>query len=330
LDVIFSEKRAERMKDYYSILLGFCLTVFLTVGSTNAAAQSKNPDAVASANAAENAAIRKAWEAWNGPCKPFRIIGNIYYVGPMGVSSFLITTPAGHILIDTGFESTVPRIRDSIGKLGFKERDIRIILNSHAHLDHSGGDAAMKDLTGAKIMMSAADADLLASGGTNDFTRFSTAMKRYPPARADRLLRDGDKVTLGGSTLTCHLTPGHTKGCTTWTMDVTEEGKVYHVLFFGSTSLLLGVNLVNNPKYPNIVEDYTATYQKLKSLPCDVFLAPHAGFFGLADKAARLERGEKPNPFIDPPAFRGCIDQAERTFLDQLKKEQQTQAVKRD
>jgi len=263
-------------------------------------------------------AIRKSWAEWNAPFKPFRIMGNVYYVGPAGVSSFLVTTPAGHILIDTGFEMTVPRIQASVSQLGFKLTDIKIVLNSHAHLDHAGGDARMKQLTGAQLMASEADAALLASGGTNDFTPYSDELKQFPPVKVDRLLRDGDVVSLGGSSLTCHLTPGHTKGCTTWTMDALDGGHAYHVLFFGSTSVLPGVHLVGNAKYPGIVQDYLATYQKLKALPCDVFLAPHAGFFGLAEKAQRLERGEQPNPFIDPQGYRTFIQSAEHTFLNQL------------
>jgi metallo-beta-lactamase class B len=266
--------------------------------------------------------MRNSWEAWNAPFNPLRIIGNVYYVGVTGVSSFLITTPDGHFLVDTGFEKTVPRIKESLTKLGFRLEDIKIVLSSHAHLDHVGGHALMKKLTGAKIMMSEADAALLASGGTTDFTPYATNVIAYAPATVDRLLHDGDTVSLGGTTLTCHLTPGHTKGCTTWTMDVTQENKVYHVLFFGSTTVLDGVSLVNNAKYPNIVEDYLSTYQKLKNLPCDVFLAPHAGFFGLANKAARLEKGEKPNPFIDPSAYRNFIGHAESDFRERLQREQ--------
>jgi metallo-beta-lactamase class B len=280
-------------------------------------------------NADENAALRKEWESWNAPFKPFRIIGNLYYVGPTGVSSFLITTPEGSILLDTGFETTVPRIRESMAALGLRFQDIKIILNSHAHFDHVGGDALVRELTGAKIMMSRADAEVLAGGGTNDFTPYSDEMKGFRPAKADRLLRDGDEVKLGGTTLTCHLTPGHTKGCTTWTMDATEDGKVYHVLFFGSTSILPGVSLVNNAKYPGIVEDYHATYRKLKALPCDIFLGPHGSFFSLAEKAERLERGEKPNPFIDPQGYRNFIEQSERKFLEQLEREKKTTASNR-
>lgn len=286
-------------------------------------------DAAKAANDAENAQMRKEWESWNTPFKPFRIIGNIYYVGVSGISSFLVTTSEGHILIDTGFDTTAPRIRDSVSKLGFKLSDIKVILNSHAHGDHVGGDRLMKEWTGAKIMMTAADADLLASGGTNDFTPYSDEMKRYPSAKADRIVRDGDVVELGGTKLVCHLTAGHTKGCTTWTMDVVEEGKTYHVVFFGSTTILPGVPLVKNSKYPEIAEDLAATYRKLKELPCDVFLAPHTSFFDLGGKVERLERGEKPNPFIDPAGYRRFIEKAEHTFVEQLEAERKKRDASR-
>ncbi|MGC3956902.1 MAG: subclass B3 metallo-beta-lactamase [Verrucomicrobiota bacterium] len=282
---------------------------------------------LAEKNAAENAAIKKEWESWNTPFPPFRLIGNIHYVGASGISSFLITTPEGHILMDTGFETTVPRIRESVAKLGFKLSDIKIILNSHAHTDHAGGHALMQELTGARILMSEADAALLASGGTNDFTPYSKELMGYRPAKADRILCDGDKVTLGGTTLTCHLTPGHTKGCTTWTMDVVEDGETHHVVFFGSTSILSGVPLVNNAQYPGIADDLTASYKRLKSLPCDVFLTPHTGFFNLPEKAGRLARGEKPNPFVDANAFKKFLEPAEQKFLRQLKQETQNQSI---
>src|SRR5215831_3728849 len=215
-----------------------------------------------SPGAGSDEAIRQSWIAWNAPFKPFRIIGNIYYVGTAGISSFLITTPQGHILMDTGFEMTVPRITNNLAVLGFRLQDIKILLSSHAHLDHTGGHAMMKSLTGARICISEADGALLASGGTTDFTPYSTNMVAYPAVAADRLLRDGETVSLGGVTLVCHLTPGHTKGCTTWTMDVQEEGRTYQVLFFGSTTVLDGVRLVNNPKYPGIAENYAATFKK--------------------------------------------------------------------
>src|SRR5262245_9490021 len=296
----------------------FCLTPTLHA-QTNAA--STNAMTAEERNAAENAELRKEWESWNAPFKPFRIVSNLYYVGPEGISSFLITTAQGHILLDTGFEMTVPRIRESVEKLGFKLTDIKIILNSHAHLDHAGGHALMKQLTGAKILMSGADAALLASGGTNDFTPYSREMIGYPPAKADRILRGGESLALVGAQLTCHRTPGHTKGCTTWTMDAQENGKRYHVLFFGSTSILPDVRLVNNEQYPAVAEDFARTYRKLKSMPCDVFLAPHSSFFGLAEKAGRLERGEQSNPFVNSTEFHEFIAKAEEKFRKQLEEE---------
>jgi len=313
------------------ILSVACLSALAGMGfAARAAAQDAPIANNTNAFSAEDIAMKKEWDKWNAPVKPFRLMGNIYYVGVAGISSFLITTSEGNILLDTGFEMTVPRIRDGVTKLGFRLEDIKIILNTHAHLDHAGGHALMRKLTGAKILMSEADAALLASGGTGDFTPYSDNMKSYTPVKADGLLRDGDKVTLGGVTMVCHLTPGHTKGCTTWTMDATEDGKVCRVLFFGSTSILPRVSLVNNPKYPNIAEDFASTYRKLKTLPCDVFLAPHTSFFGLAEKAERLKRGEKPNPFIDPQGYRDFIAKGESTFLEQLERERKEAGEKRN
>jgi metallo-beta-lactamase class B len=298
------------------------LVVSIVVGLFGRAARAQTPPA-------SDEAIRQSWNAWNAPFKPFRIIGNIYYVGTAGISSFLITTPQGHILIDTGFEMTVPRITNSVAQLGFQLQDIKLLLSSHAHLDHTGGHALMKSLTGARICISRGDAALLASGGTTDFTPYSTNMTAYPPVIADRLLRDADTVKLGGVTLVCHLTPGHTKGCTTWTMDVEEAAQTYHVLFFGSTTVLDGVRLVNNPKYPGIAKDYAASFKKLKALPCEVFLAPHAGFFNLADKSRRLDLGEKPSPFIDPVGYRKFIDESERAFKRRVAQEEKEAIAKK-
>jgi len=267
-----------------------------------------------------NAALNKMFQSWNQPFKPLRIIGNIYYVGASGVSSWLITSPEGHVLIDTGFEQTVPLIRDNVKKLGFRLEDIKFILASHAHVDHTGGHAMAKEITGARIVMSEADAALLASGGKTDFL---DEIMPYRPAKADQIVRDGEQIKLGRIALTVHLTPGHTKGCTTWTTVAEEKGKAYNVVFFGSTTVL--TKLVNNPKYPDIARDYAATFRKLKALPCDVFLAPHASFFGLEDKARRVAEGADPNPFVDSKAFPEYIDKAEGNFLAQLEKEQRGQ-----
>jgi metallo-beta-lactamase class B len=265
----------------------------------------------------------------NRPFPPCRIIGNLYYVGASDVASYLITTPNGHILINSGFEATVPLIRDSVRKLGFRFEDIKLLLNNHAHLDHAGGHATLKKQTGARIMMSEEDAALLARGGRGDFLPAKEEVVDYEPARADRIIRDGDVVTLGGMTLTAHLTPGHTKGCTTWTMKVEEGGKRYNVVFHGGTTILPTVRLVDNPKYPGIVEDYERTFRVLKGLPCDVFLAPHGFQFGLGEKARRLSAGGGPNPFIDPEGYRSFVAREEEAFRRQLGRERGASAAHR-
>lgn len=258
--------------------------------------------------------------AWNRPVEPFRIIGNIYYIGATEVSSFLITTPEGHILLDSGFAETVPLIQTNLQKLGFKIGDVKILINSHAHYDHAGGLADLKELTGAKLMTSEADAALLANGGKGDF-QWGDSLS-YKPVKVDRVLKDNDKVELGGITLTARLTPGHTKGSTTWVMKVKEAGKQLDVIFVGSTSAP-GYTLVDNPKYPGIVADYNHTFGLLKSLHCDVFLGPHGSFFSLLEKSAQLKKDEKNNPFIDPKGYRTFLEGSEKDFLEKLRKQQQ-------
>ncbi len=265
--------------------------------------------------------IVNSLRSMNRPFPPFRIIGNLYYVGASDVASYLIATADGLILINSGFEDTVPMIRDGVRKLGFKFEDIKVLLNSHAHIDHAGGHALMKELTGAEIVMSRADAELLANGGKGDFLPVSEEVIDYPPARADRLIGDSDRVTLGGMTLTARLTPGHTKGCTTWTMAVEEDGKTYNVVIYGSTTILPGVRLVDNPRYPRMAEDFAQTFRVLKSLPCDVFLGPHGVQFGLLEKARRREAGEMPNPFIDPGGYRAFVARSEEAVLRQRDRE---------
>jgi metallo-beta-lactamase class B len=269
------------------------------------------------------AQVERTVRTLNRPVEPFRLIGNIHYVGPAGVSSFLIATPEGHILIDTGFEPTVPLIREGMAKLGLKFEEIKLVLSSHAHFDHVGGHAQLKELTGASIVMSAGDADLLARGGKGDVLPLGDTLASYPPARADRIVRDGETFSLGGVALTAHLAPGHTKGSTTWTMETTEDGKTYRVVFYGSTTVLPGVRLVGNPTYPTIADDFAASFRTLKTLPCDVFLAPHGAMFGLEDKARRLKAGERPNPFIDPGGYRAFVERSEQTFLDALRRQRE-------
>jgi len=253
--------------------------------------------------------------ARNQPVKPFRIIGNIYYVGASDVTSFLIVTPQGHILLDSGFVETVPQIEQNVVQLGFKLADVKVLINSHAHFDHAGGLAQLKKLTGAKLMTSEADAQLLAAGGKGDFgfgDKFA-----YEPVKADRILRDGDTIKLGDVTMVAHLTPGHTKGCTSWTMKVHDGGKDYAVVFVGSTTVP-GYKLVDNKDYPTIADDYARTFRVLQSLPCDVFLASHGSFFSLDQKSKLLAEGKQPNPFIDPHGYQEFLKDTESDFKTKL------------
>jgi metallo-beta-lactamase class B len=231
----------------------------------------------------------------NDPFPPHKVIGNIYFVGPQALGSFLIVTPAGLILINSDYEVTVPVIRASVEKLGFKFTDIKILLGSHAHGDHMEGDALVKELTGAQVVAMAEDVPAL------------QAMKPKGKAHPiDRVIHDGDTVTLGGTTLTAHLTPGHTKGCTTWTMKAQENGRSYDVVFMGSMGVNPGVKLVNNADYPQIAEDFRRTFDTMRSLPCDVPLGSHPGMYGMAAKYAKV--GQGPNPYIDPEGYRIEID----------------------
>lgn len=258
----------------------------------------------------------------NQPAEPYRILGNLYYVGASDVTSFLIATPAGLILIDSGFAETVPMIRKHVEALGFKMADVKILLNSHPHFDHAGGLAAIKKQTGAKLAASQADAVLLASGGRGDHL-FGDKYP-YEPVTADRILKDGDRVELGGTALTAHLTPGHTKGCTTWTMKVAEGGRSYDVVFICSTSLLDGVSLTKNARYPNVAADFEQTFRTLRELPCDIFLGSHASFYNGLEKAKRLRQGADPNPFIDPAGYKAYLDRSEKAFRERLAAEKTT------
>jgi metallo-beta-lactamase class B len=251
---------------------------------------------------------------WNQPVPPFRIADNLYYVGAEGVASYLITTPAGDILLDTGFRETVPLVEASIRLLGFRVEDIRVLLVSHGHFDHVGGEAAMKAATHAKLLVSPAEAPLLERGGKGDFA-FGDRLN-YPPVTPDGLLKDGEAVRLGGVALVPHFTPGHTKGCTTWTMTVQDGGRARDVVFACSLSTP-DYQVVNNPAYPGIVEDLTRSFAAMRALPCDIFLAAHPWEFELDRKREALQTA-KPgdaNPFVDPQGYRAYIDRAQTALL---------------
>jgi len=246
----------------------------------------------------------------NQPVEPFRIIGNIYYVGASDIGSYLIVTPQGDFLLDGGFVETAPMIEASIQKLGFKLADVKYILSSHEHLDHAGGISELRTKTGAKFVALEQEVPGLTEG------------KSFPAAKPDQVIHDGDTVKLGDVVMTAHLTPGHTRGCTTWSTAVKDGGRSYHVVFVGSASVLPMYKLIDRPgapaTYPGIEQDYEKTFRVLRSLPCDVFLASHGSFYSLADKRTVMEKKPAQNPFIDPWGYQAYILRAEAVFQKEL------------
>jgi metallo-beta-lactamase class B len=245
--------------------------------------------------------------AWNRPFQPFHLIGNIYYVGATGVSAFLIVTPAGSFLLDGGLPETAPQIARNIAELGFRLGDVKYLLNSHAHFDHAGGLAELKRLSGATMVASSGDAPALRAGGPE-----------MPAVGVDRIVADGEGLRLGDTTLMAHVTPGHTQGCTTWTMTTPEKDRAYRVVFYCSTSVV--DRLVGNAQYPRIATDYEHSFKKLRTLSSDVFLAPHPIFFDLENKRKKLKAGG-PNPFVDPTELPRFVENSEQQFRADLEKQ---------
>jgi metallo-beta-lactamase class B len=259
---------------------------------------------------------------WTEPFPPHHIVGNVYYVGSRGLASYLITTSEGNILINSSLESSVPLIRDSVEKLGFRFSDTRILLISHAHWDHSAGSAGVKKLTGTKYMVMDGDVDVVESGGKTDFQYGDTPGSLFPPTKVDRVLHDGDVVKLGDTVVTAHLTPGHTKGCTTWTLKANGNGKTYDVVIVGSPNVNPGYKLVDNLKYPQIATDYERTFRVLRSLPCDIFLGAHGDYYGMPGKFAKMKAGNR-NAFVDPDGYKNYVSDREQAFRAELRKQLQ-------
>jgi metallo-beta-lactamase class B len=251
------------------------------------------------------------------PFPPFRIVGNLYYVGTKDLANYLIVTPRGNILINSDYPETAATLKASIAKLGFTLSDTKILLISHAHADHAGGSAHLIEKTSAKYMVMTQDVEVIESGGRKDFQYGDKPDNYYPPVKVARVLHDGDKVKLGNTVLTAHLTAGHTKGCTTWTFKVTEKGKPYNVVIVGGPFVNPGYKLVGNKAYPTISSDYKHTFQVLKSLPCDIFLGAHGMYFGLENKYALLTKS-KINPFIDPAGYKKFISVTEQKFINEF------------
>jgi metallo-beta-lactamase class B len=262
--------------------------------------------------ASENSGLHaQANPDWHRQFPAFKIAGNLYYVGTADLAVYLINTPQGNILINSDFAEDVPLIHKSVEQLGFKYADTKILLISHAHGDHDEGVGLIKRETGARLMVM--DADVPAEE--------STAAGR-PGAHVDRILHDGDTVELGGSRLTAHLTPGHTKGCTTWTMQVQEGGRTLNAVIIGSPNVNPGYVLVGNKEYPQIAQDYVKTFQVLKDLPCDLFLGAHGAYFGLKAKYEKMKAGGA-NPLIDPNGYKAYVAEREATFRKEWKRQQE-------
>lgn len=254
--------------------------------------------------------------SWTEPFPPHKIAGNLYYVGSKDLASYLVATPEGHVLINSSLEESVPLIRASIEKLGFKFTDVKILLISHAHSDHCAGSAEIIRQTKAQYVVMDEDAAAVESGGDKK-SRFKASYLQFQPAKVDRRLKDGDEVKLGGSTLVANLTPGHTRGCTTWTMKV--DG--LNAVIIGSPNVNPGYTLVNNKDYPTIATDYERCFRVLKSLPVDLFLGAHGGYYDMEAKHARIGTSTA-NPFIDPEGYHRYVEDREKAFLAELAKQQ--------
>ncbi len=264
---------------------------------------------------------------WYEPFPAHKVIGNVYYVGSRDLATYLITTPEGHILINSGFDRTVPLIQKSVESLGFKMTDVKVLLASHAHSDHVAGLARLRKLTGARVFVMRGDDQVIASGGKGQYLY---AADRWDPCKVDRVLKDRDEVQLGGVTLVARLTPGHTRGCTTWAWRVEDGGKKVDVVVIGSPNVNPGYQLVNNKDYPEIAGDFARTFEVLKSLPCDVFLGAHGSYYGMVERHALLRKA-KTNPFVNPKGYREYVALKEREYRKKLAEQQdRVWNVKRD
>jgi metallo-beta-lactamase class B len=247
---------------------------------------------------------------WNDPFPPHRVMDNLYYVGTKELASFLIVTPDGLILMNTGYESSVPVIEASVKQLGFDFKNIKILIAGHAHPDHAGGDNLVKELTGAQVVVGRLDVPAI--------QKFHPEGKEHP---IDRVIDDGDTVSLGGTTLTAHVMPGHTRGCLAWTTDLKEDGKTYHAFIECS---LNGQFLQVLDNYPGMIDDFRATFKKARTFPVDVFLSSHASFYHMAEKYEKLQTRKPgdPNPFVDPQGYKAHVDEYEKSFEAAVAKRQ--------
>jgi len=249
---------------------------------------------------------------WNLSVAPFRVVGNVYYVGTAGISAFLIAGDKGHVLIDGALPESVPQIVANIRTLGFKPEDVRIILINHAHFDHAGGLAALKRLTGARLLASAGDKPDLERGNTEG----RDSLPGFMPVKVDGVIGEGSHVRLGAIDLVTHLTPGHTRGATSWSMRTAEKGKPLAVLFASSITVA-GEDVTGKPPYSSAASDFRRTFASLRRMRADVFLNFHPAAFGLDAKRAK-QRGGDPMAFVDPGELARRVDEAEKGFDAEL------------
>jgi metallo-beta-lactamase class B len=264
---------------------------------------------------------------WTTPIAPFRIADHLYYVGGKDLASYLIVTPQGDILINSNLDGSVSLIRNSVEQLGFTFKDIKVLLISHAHWDHDSGSAQIIKETGAKYMVMDGDVGVVESGGATDFA-YGTD-HRYPPLQVDRVLHDGDEVRLGSAVLAAHKTAGHTRGCTTWTLQVMDAGRPLNAVIVGSWNVNPGFRLVDRAdqpaSYPGMAADYRRTFATLKGLKCDIFLGAHGGYFGMLEKLQRMKTGAAENVWIDPPGYKAAVAEREQAFEQELKRQEKEQ-----
>lgn len=258
---------------------------------------------------------------WLTPIAPFQIADGLYYVGSRDLASYLVVTPQGNILINSSLEGSPPLIRKSVEQLGFRYGDIKILLISHAHFDHDAGSARIIRETGAKYMVMDDDVPVVESGGKLDFAYGDSP---YPSAKVDRVLHDGDEVRLGDAVLVAHKTAGHTRGCTTWTMKVKQNGKTLDAVIVGSWNVNPGFRLVDKPgqaaSYPGIADDYRKTFALLKKLPCDIFLGAHGAYFNMLEKLARVKQAGE-SVWVDSQGYRATVAEREKAFETELRKQ---------
>ena len=257
---------------------------------------------------------------WTRPFPPFRIIGNIYWVGSYDLASYLMTTPDGHILINTGVGDTAKQIKASVEQLGFNIADVKILTATHGHFDHVAGMAELKRMTGARLIVSEEDKELLESGGKADFRFGDTPAAKFESVRVDAVFKDSDTVSLGGTVLTAHHHPGHTKGATSFTLNVRENGKTYRVLIANMPTINPGVTVSGMPMFPRIADAYASTFKAQKDMQLDVWLASHAAQFKLHEKYKPGDPFD-PNRFVDPQGFKAAVAELEKKYQEQLARE---------